>query len=302
MLVARTGYVNINAALSKFLQLGLGMNHCVNIAFDEESQQYFLCHWPMGQKDMPKTSRKNSESNAYAFHSIGTCIGILRKEGAGEEQSSVSFYVKPTPLFDESVRGIGEPTLYAMKRVRNRNGANPEIAEGAINAEIENSAGDSTEGTQQNGSQVDDERLKGQGFADELNEAIPEGKGGKQRAGRDLSLSQELGDKEKMDLESVDENWGRKVSPKVAASGNGSQNQNTDSKENGQKIPLLTDSAFVDGTTKKTIGRPRKDSSRWPKGADPMDFKKPKTGTATKGTEPKVETGAKGAKGKKVAA
>jgi len=132
----------------------------------------------MGQKDMPKTSRKNSESNAFVFYSIGTCTGILKKEGPDEEQSSVSFYVKPTPLFDESVRGIGEPTLYAMKRVRNRNGANPEIAEGAINAEIENSAGDSTEGTQQNGSQVDDERLKGQGFADELNAAIPEVGGG----------------------------------------------------------------------------------------------------------------------------
>jgi len=94
-----------------------------------------------------------------------------------------------------------------------------------------------------------------------------------------------------MDLERVDENWGLKVSPKVAASGNGSQKQNLDSKENGQKIPLLTEIAFVDVTTKKKIGRPRKDSTRWPKGADPMDFKKPKTGTATKGV-----------KGKKVAA
>lgn len=139
--VAKSGQMVANSSLVEALQnlTPIVPGDSATIAFDEESENFFLCHWPDGNDAMPKVSTKGStkarEANAVTFHSTLVSNGLLAKIGDKDSGRTLHFSVNLTPVEGHALE---KAQVYALKLMT------------AESLGMEDGVSDSTQGLVQN--------------------------------------------------------------------------------------------------------------------------------------------------------
>lgn len=102
------GQISINASATAALNAEPG--EAATICFDDESEQYLLCHWPNGQTGFPVLRAQSGKATGLRFQ-ITSLANELFAQTAYRNLTSVLCTIDVTPLTDEQAPGA---TLYAL--------------------------------------------------------------------------------------------------------------------------------------------------------------------------------------------